>query len=186
MHIEKDFKNKLTKKDYLTYLLTKNMILLLSPIVIIALLIAIVYSIIKDGFGISTVIYFLPIILFAASYIKIIQLIKHTLKAQKEIYELKVTLTDTEYKDLTNGETNSLSFDKVYCYKETKSYLYIFVDRYNALILPKREFNPTELKQINTTFSSKMKKSPMYDLSSWLMLFIVIALVALVVYKLIS
>lgn len=186
MNIEKDFKNKLTTKDYLTYLLNRNMILLLSPIIIIALLIAIVYSIITEGFTFNTIIYFLPIALFLLTYVQIYRVIKHTLKSQKEIYELKITLTDNEYKDLTNGEHNNLSYDKVYCYKETRKHLYIFVDKYNALILPKREFEDNELEQIKTTFSKKLRKEPLYNLSSWLVVGILVLLVILIVYKMMA
>lgn len=185
MNIEKDFKNKLTKKDYVTYLFNRNMILLLSPLIIIALLVAIIYSIITTGFTFTTVIYMLPIILFVLSYIQMYRVIKHTLKSQKQIHELKITLTDNEYKDLTNGEQNSLSYDKAYCYKETKNHLYIFVDRYNALILPKREFEASELSQIEATLSKKLRKEPIYNLSSWFMVIILISLVSLIAYKMI-
>ena len=112
------------------------------------------------------------------------RIIKHTLKSQKEIYELKITLTDNEYKDLTNGERNHLPYDKAYCYKETKKHLYIFVDKYNALILPKREFKDKEIEQIKTTLSKKLRKEPLYNLSSWLIVGIFILLVVLIVTKL--
>ena len=186
MNIQKDFKNKLTKNDYITYLLNRNMILLLSPAIIIALLVATIYSIVSEGFSFNTVIYMLPIALFILSYFQMYRVIKHTLKSQKEIYELKITLTDNEYKDLTNGEQNSLSYDKAYCYKETKKHLYIFVDKNNALILPKREFEENELDQIKTTLSKKLRKQPLYDLSAWLMLIIFISLVSLIVYNIIG
>lgn len=185
MNIEKDFKNKLTKKDYISYLLNRNMVLVLSPIIIVALLIATIFSIIEEGFNFSTVIYLLPIVLFILSYVQIYRVVKHTLKSQKEIYELKITLTDNEYKDLTNGEKNNLPYDKAYCFKESKNYLYVFVDKYNALILPKREFENNELDQIKTTFSKKMRKESLYNLSSWFMVLIMIALVALIVYKMV-
>lgn len=183
MNIKKDFKNKLTKKDYITYLINRNMILLLSPIVIIALLIAIIFAIINNGFSFTIVIYSLPIILFIVSYIQMYRVIHHTLDAQKEIKELTITLTDNEYKDSTNGEVNSLPYNKAYCYKETKNYLYVFVDKYNALILPKREFEDEELTQIKETFDKKIKKEAIYPLSSWLMLGVIILLVILIVYN---
>jgi hypothetical protein len=186
MKIEKDFKNKLTKKDYITYLINRNMILLLSPVIIVALLVAIIYSIITEGFGFFTIIYMLPIALFVLSYIQMYRVINHTLKSQKQINELKITLTDNEYKDLTNGELNALPYDKAYCYKETKNHLYIFVDRYNALILPKREFNEQELNQIETTFSKKIRKEPLYNFSSWFLVLILIALVTLIIYKMVT
>lgn len=186
MHIEKDFKNKLTAKDYIKYLLNRNMILLLSPILIIALLTATIYSIITDGFKFTTIIYFLPVILFIASYIQMYRVIKHTLKAQKAVYELKITLTDNEYKDLTNGENNSITYDKLFCYKETKEYLYLFVDQFNGLILPKREFNEDEISQMKNTFSKKTKKQPIYTISSWLLVGICILLVILITSNIIS
>ena len=34
--------------------------------------------------------------------------------------DLIVISTDNEYKDCTNGEVNSITYDKLYCYKETK------------------------------------------------------------------
>lgn len=186
MNIEKDFKNKLTKKDYITYLINRNMLLILSPLIIIALLVGAIYSLITEGFNFMAIVYFAPVILFVLSYIQMYRVVNHTLKSQKEIYELKITLTDNEYKDLTNGEKNSLPYANAYCYKETKNHLYIFVDKYNALILPKREFQDNELNQIKTTLSKKLRKEPLYNLSSWFMIFIVIALTALIVLKIIG
>lgn len=184
MNIEKDFKNKLTKKDYITYLLNRNMILLLSPIIIVVLLIAIIFLTIKEGFSMNTIIYLLPVVLFILSYVQMYRVINKTIKAHNQIYELKITLTDNEYKDLTNGEKNTLSYEKVYCYKETKKHLYMFVDKNNALILPKREFQDNELTQIKETFSKKIRKQPLYDASSWLTLLLLITLVGLIVYNL--
>lgn len=186
MNIEKDFKGKLTSKDYITYLIHRNMVLLLSPALIVALLVATIYTIVTEGFTMTTFIYLLPVILFIASYIQMYRVIKHTLKAQKEIYELKITLTDNEYKDLTNGEKNSLSYDKLYCYKEAKNYLYLFVDQYNALILPKREFASNEIDMMRNTFSKKIKKQPIYNYSSWLLILVFISLVTLIITKMIG
>lgn len=186
MRIEKDFKNKLTAKDYVTYLLTRNMILLLSPVLIIALLVAIIGSIVKDGFTFATVIYLLPIVLFIASYIQMYRVIKHTLKAQREMYELKITLTDTEYIDTTNGIRNSLTYNNAYCYKETKNYLYLFVDQYNALIIPKREFETEEINNVKTTLSKSIKKMPIYNFSSFLLVLVTVSLVALIVTNLLQ
>ncbi len=185
MHIEKDFKNKLTKEDYVKYLLNRNMILLLSPLVILALLVATIFSIVKDGFTFSTIIYLLPVLLFILSYVQMYRVITHTLKAQKEIKELKITFTDNEYKDSTDGEVNSLPYDKAYCYKETKKYLYVFVDKNNALIIPKREFEDEEITKITNAFSKKMKKKSLYDLYSWTMVGIFILLIVLIVYNLV-
>ena len=184
MQIEKDFKNKLTKKDYITYLFTKNMVLLLSPVIIIALVTAIVVSLVRDGWNYSLLIYALPIILFILSYFRIYRLINHTIKSQKQLYELKITLTENEYRDLTNGEKNSLAYDRFYCYKETKKYFYLFVDKYNALILPKREFSDDEVIQVNNFLSNKIRKTSVFDVYSILMILIVISLVGVVTYRL--
>lgn len=185
MKIEKDFRNKFTKKDYIIYLINRNMVLLLSPVIIIALLVAIVFALINEGFSFLTLIYALPIILFILSYIQMYRVIKHTLKSQAAIQELKITLTDNEYKDCTNGEVNSITYDKLYCYKETKDYFYLYVDKMNALILPKREFSEEELEKIKTTFNNKIKKESIYPLSSWFMVGIMILLVVLIVYNII-
>lgn len=185
MNIQKDFKNKLTKKDYITYLINRNIVLLLSPIIIIALVVAAIFAIVYDGFSFTVLIYLLPVLLFIASYLQMYKVIKYTLKSQQEINELKITLTDNEYKDVTNGESNSLTYDKAYCYKETKNYLYIFVDKYNALILPKREFEENELSKIKETFNKKMRKEAIYPLSSWLMVAVLALLVVLIIYNIV-
>jgi hypothetical protein len=185
MHIEKDFKNKLTKKDYILYLLSRNILLLLSPVIIASLIVAIIFSIINDGFTMSTIIYILPILLFILTYFQMFKVINHTIKSHEQISELKIILTDTEYIDITNGEKNSLSYEKFYCYKETKNYLYMFVDRNNAIIVPKREFNNDELTQIKNKFSSSIKKQSIYDFSSWITIALVVFLVALILNNLI-
>ncbi|MBR3890975.1 MAG: YcxB family protein [Bacilli bacterium] len=184
MNIEKDFKNTLEKKDYVTYLLTTNNILLISPIIIISLLIAIIYSLVTSGFKIEIIIYTLPIVLFILSYIKMYKVISNTLKSQKELYELTITLTDNEYKDVTNGEHNSFAYSKAYCYKETKNYFYLHIDKNNALIIPKRKFNEDEIAKIRTTFSSKIRKENIITITSLLTTAIFIVLVALITISL--
>lgn len=184
MNIEKDFKNTLEKKDYVTYLLTTNNILLISPIIIISLLISIIYSLVTSGFKIEIIIYTLPIVLFILSYIKMYKVISNTLKSQKELYELTITLTDNEYKDVTNGEHNSFAYSKAYCYKETKNYFYLHIDKNNALIIPKRKFNEDEITKIRTTFSSKIRKENIITITSLLTTAIFIALVALITISL--
>lgn len=186
MNIVKDFKGTLTKKDYIIFLLTTNNILLLSPFIIIAILVATIYSITTDGFQLITIIYFLPVILFILSYIKMFIVINQTLKSQKAIYELNITLTDNEYKDVTNGETNSLAYSKLYCYKETKNYFYLHIDKSNALIVPKRKFNSDELDKIRTTLNSKTRKERLITMSSLLTTFVFLTLVVLIVVSLIT
>ena len=184
MNIEKDSKNTLEKKDYVTYLLTTNNILLISPIIIISLLTSIIYSLVTSGFKIEIIIYTLPIVLFILSYIKMYKVISNTLKSQKELYELTITLTDNEYKDVTNGEHNSFAYSKAYCYKETKNYFYLHIDKNNALIIPKRKFNEDEIAKIRTTFSSKIRKENIITITSLLTTAIFIVLVALITISL--
>lgn len=186
MNIQKDYINTLEKKDYVTYLLTTNNILLLSPFIIVALLVAIIYSIVTVGFKLDVIIYLLPIVLFILSYIKMYKVISNTLKSQKQLEELKVTLTDNEYKDVTNGEHNSLPYSKAYCYKETKNYFYLHIDKNNALIIPKRKYNNEEVNQIRQTFSSKMRKENIITLYSIIMMTIFVGLVALIMVSLLS
>lgn len=183
MNIQKDFKNKLTKNDYVTYLLTRNMILLLSPIICIALIIAAIFSIVKTGFNLSILVFLLPIVLFILSYIQMFRVINRTIKAQQSLTELKITFTDNEYKDLTNGELNTLSYNDAYCYKETKKHLYLFIDKYNALIIPKREFEQEEVNKITETFSKKIRKERIFPLSSWLMLGLLIFLIVTIIFN---
>ena len=112
------------------------------------------------------------------------RVIKQTLKAQREMYELKIALTDNEYIDISNGIQNSLDYKNAYCYKETKNYLYLFVDQYNALILPKREFESNELSKIKETLSKSITKKPIYNFSSLLLVVVTISLVSLIVSNL--
>ena len=164
MNITKDFKNTLTKKDYLKFLLATNNILVLSPLIVISITVAAIFSIVTKGFSIVTLIYFLPVILFVVSYIKTYLLINNTVKSQKSIYESSITLTDNEYKEVTNGEHNSLSYSKAYCYKETKNYFYLPIDRLNGLIIPKRKYSEDELAKVRKAFNSKIKKTNIIDL----------------------
>ena len=186
MNITKDFKNTLTKKDYLKFLLATNNILVLSPLIVISITVAAIFSIVTKGFSIVTLIYFLPVILFVVSYIKTYLLINNTVKSQKSIYESSITLTDNEYKEVTNGEHNSLSYSKAYCYKETKNYFYLHIDRLNGLIIPKRKYSEDELAKVRKAFNSKIKKTNIIDLSSIITALIFLSLVVLIIIALIT
>ena len=186
MNITKDFKNTLTKKDYLKFLLATNNILVLSPLIVISITVAAIFSIVTKGFSIVTLIYFLPVILFVVSYIKTYLLINNTVKSQKSIYESSITLTDNEYKEVTNGEHNSLSYSKAYCYKETKNYFYLHIDRLNGLIIPKRKYSEDELAKVRKAFNSKIKKTNIIDLSSIITSLIFLSLVVLIIIALIT
>jgi len=186
MNITKDFKQTLTKKDYLKFLLVTNNILVLSPLIVISITIAAIYSIVVKGFNILTLIYFIPVILFIVSYIKTYMLINNTSKAQKSIYESSITLTDNECKEVTNGEHNALPYANAYCYKETKNYFYLHIDKLNGLIIPKRKYNDEEVTKIRKAFNSKIKKANIIDISSFLTSFIFVLLVVLIIISLIT
>lgn len=184
MNIQKDFKQTLNKKDYIIYLLSTNNILLISPIIIVAILAATIYYLVTKGFDFSIIIYLLPVLLFILSYWRMYKVIDNTLKSQKAIYELTITLTDNEYKDITNGESNSLEYSKVYCYKENKNYFYLHVDKSNALIIPKRKFNNEEIDAIRSAFNSKIRRENIITITSLLTTVVFLLLVFLIVYSL--
>lgn len=186
MNIQKDFKNTLNKKDYITYLLMTNNILMVSPIIVVSLMAAIIYSLVTYGFEINIIVYSLPIILFIVTYIKMYKLVQRATTSHNSYYELNITLTDNEYKDVTNGETNSLPYNKAYCYKETKNYFYLHIDKMNALIIPKRKYNDDEISNIRNTFSNKIRKENIISISSLLTMALFVLLIAVIIVSLVT
>lgn len=158
LSIKKDLKNKLTKKDYLLYLLNRNSFILISPLIIISLVVVCIFMIKKDGFSFNDLLYLLPTLLFFLSYIQINNAVTKTVKMNDSIQSLNVILDDKKYTEITSNGTNALDYSKFYAYYENKDYYYLYVDKVNALILPKREFNSEEIDTINTYFSSSMRK----------------------------
>lgn len=158
-YIEKDLKNKLTKKDYFVYLLNRNSFILISPLIILSLIVVFVFMVNKDGFNSGDLLYLLPILLFLLSYIQMNNAVTNAVKANSSSDDLKVILEEKKYREITSNGENSLEYNKFHSYYESKNYYYLYVDKMNALILPKREFNTEELTTIEGYFKKSMKKT---------------------------
>jgi len=158
-HIEKNFKSKLTKKDYFLYLINRNTFILLSPLIIISLVVVFAFMVKKDGFDYRDLLYLLPIILFILSYIQIYNAVNRAIKSNTNEDDLKIIIEEKKYREITQKGENYLEYNKFYSYYESKNYYYLYVDKVNALILPKREFSQEELTKINSYFSSSMKRA---------------------------
>ena len=157
--IEKDLKSKLTKKDYLLYLINRNSFILLSPIIILALIVVFIFMVNKNGFSYNDLLYLLPILLFVLSYVQIYNSINNAVKVNCRSESIKISLEKTRYKEITENGENSLEYNKFYSYYENKNYYYLYVDRINALILPKREFSSEELDVIDEYFKTSIRKT---------------------------
>ena len=175
--IEKDFNKKLTKKDYFLYLLNRNMFILISPIIIISLIVVFIFMINKDGFQGIDILYLLPILLFLLSYLQMNNAINRALKMNENTESLQVTLEENKYVEKTSNSVNSLEYSKFYSYYESKNYFYLYVDKVNALILPKREFTNDELKTIDGYFSKHISKTRTFNLKTILGLAFSLALI---------
>lgn len=175
--IEKDFNKKLTKKDYFLYLLNRNTFILISPVIIIALIVVFAFMVKKDGFQTGDILYLLPILLFLLSYVQMNNAINRALKLNENTECLQVTLEENKYVEKTSNGINSLEYDKFYSYYESKNYFYLYVDKVNALILPKREFTNEELKTIDGYFSKHITKTKKFNLRTILGLAFSLALV---------
>lgn len=183
--IEKDFKNKLTKKDYFLYLLNRNIFLLLSPIIILALIVVFIFMVNKDGFQGNDVLYLLPILLFLLSYVQVNNAINNAIKSNEKTESLKVILEENKYKEITSNGPSELEYKNFYSYYENKNYFYLYVDKVNALILPKREFNNEELSIISNNFNAHIKKTSIFNFKTILgfafSLALVVSMIALVI-----
>lgn len=184
--IEKDFKNKLTKKDYFLYLLNRNIFLLLSPVIIAALIVVFIFMVTKDGFSSGDILYLLPILLFLLSYVQVNNAIKNALKSNESTESLKVILDDKKYKEITSNGTNELEYKHFYSYYESKNYFYLYVDKVNALILPKREFNKEELVAMDENFSKQIRKISVFSIKNILGVTFSLALIVCMIILVIS
>lgn len=184
--IEKDFKNKLTKKDYFLYLLNRNIFLLLSPIIIVTLIVVFVFMVAKDGFSSGDVLYLLPILLFLLSYVQVNNAIKNAIKSNESTESLKIILDDKKYKEITSNGSNELEYKNFYSYYESKNYFYLYVDKVNALILPKREFNNDELSIIDETLNKQIKKVSTFNIKNILGIVFSLSLVICMITLIIS
>jgi len=161
--IEKTFKNKLTKKDYFLYLLNRNSFLLISPLIIVALIVTFVFMVKQDGYSSSDLLYLLPILLFLLSYLQMNNAIKKAIEDNQNYSDLKVILEESKYKEVTSNGESSLEYNKFHSYYENKNYYYLYVDKVNALILPKREFTNDELRTIDGYFKKSMKRTNLFN-----------------------
>lgn len=175
--IEKDFNNKLTKKDYFLYLLNRNIFIVVSPVIILSLIIVFIFMVSKDGFQGGDILYLLPILLFLLSYLQMNSSINRALKINESTDSLKVIIEENKYKEITKNGESSLEYDKFYSYYESKNYFYLYVDKVNALILPKREFSDAELSTIDQLFSNKMRKVTIFNFKTMLGLAFSLALI---------
>ena len=180
-HIQKDFKNKLTKKDYFLYLLNRNFFILISPLIILALIVVFIFMVDKDGFSTNDLLYLLPILLFILSYIQMNNIINKALISNNNTESIKVILDEKKYKEITSNGENSLEYSKFHSYYENKNYYYLYVDSTNALIVPKREFSTEELTTINGYFQKSMKRTKLLNVKSLVGLIFSLSLIACMV-----
>lgn len=183
--IEKSFNSKLTKKDYFLYLINRNTFILVSPLIILALIVVFIFMVKKDGFQGGDILYLLPILLFVLSYVQMNNAVNKAIKANDKSDDLKVTLEEKKYKETTSNGENSLEYNKFHSYYESKNYYYLYVDKINALILPKREFTTDELNTINGYFEKSIKKASIFNfrniLGAILSLGLIVSIVILVI-----
>ncbi len=185
-YIEKDFKNKLTKKDYFLYLVNRNTFITISPLIILALIVVFIFMVNQDGFQFNDVLYLLPILLFVLSYIQMNNAIKKAIEANAKSGELKVILNKDKYKEITASGENFLEYTKFHSYYESKNYYYLYVDKINALILPKREFTTDELSTINNYFQKSIRKTPILNLRNIFGIICSVALITCMIVLIIS
>lgn len=184
--IEKDFTSKLTKKDYFLYLINRNMFILISPLIILALIVIFIFMVNKDGFQFNDILYLLPTLLFILSYTQMYKAINIAVKSNSQTKNLKVILEENKYKEITENGENSLEYNKFYSYYESKSYYYLYVDKINALILPKREFNNEEINTVNKYLQKSIKKINLLNLKNLFGLIFSLTLIASMIILVIS
>lgn len=184
--IEKIFYSKLTKKDYFLYLLNRNSFIAVSPLIILALIIVFIFMVDRDGFQIGDILYLLPILLFILSYIQMSSSITKAIKMNENAGDLKVILEEKRYREITSNGENSLEYNKFHSYFESKNYYYLYVDKINALILPKREFESSELETINNYFMASIKKTRLLSIRTILGALFSIALIVSMIILIIS
>lgn len=185
-NIEKEFTKKLTKKDYFLYLINRNMFILISPLIILSLIVVFAFMVDKDGFQFNDILYLLPILLFLLSYFQIHRAINNAININNETKNIKMILEDKKYKEITDNGESSLEYSKFYSYYENKNYFYLYVDKINAIILPKREFSQEELTEIGNRFQKNIRKTSLISLKSILGIAFSISLVACMVILIVS
>ena len=73
--------------------------------------------------------------------------------------EIKVVIEESKYKEITPNGESALEYSKFHSYYESKNYYYLYVDKVNALIIPKREFNSDELTTMKQYFTKSIKQT---------------------------
>lgn len=176
-NIEKEFSQKLSKKDYFLYLINRNIFILLSPLIIMSLIIVFIFMVNKDGFQFNDTLYLLPILLFLLSYLQIYRAINNAIKLNEKTKSIKIILEEKKYREITDNGENSLEYNKFYSYYENKNYYYLYIDKINALILPKKEFNNNEITKINDYFQQNIRKTNALNIKTILGLIFSISLI---------
>ncbi len=180
--IKKQFKNTLTKKDFFLYLLNRNTFILTTPLMIVALIIAFIYVVRLDGFQFTDMIFILPVLIFLLVYIRIyISVTKAPVN-----YDVEITITDKVYTEVSKDGTVTQDLNKFHSYFENDKYFYLFVDKMNALVLPKREFDEEEIKKIQTYFSSSLKRTTYLNLRNIVNLLFFVGVIVCIVVLLIE
>ena len=152
--INKKFKNVLTKKDFFIYLIIRNTFILTTPLIILALIFGFIYVSKTDGYQNNDLIFLVPILILFLVYFQMYSSIK---KASLD-NEVEIKIDENSYTEVSNTAVTTLELEKFNAYFENKNYFYLYVDKINALILPKREFEEEEISNIRKYFSSKIKK----------------------------
>lgn len=158
--VNKKFNNVLNKKDFLLYLLNRNSFITITPMIIISLIVALIYAIRLDGYQNNDLAFALPIIIFILVYMKIYTAINKV--SLNNVVD--ISIDENNYSEISEEKTTSLELDKFNSYYENKNYFYLYVDKINALILPKREFNDSETEEIRKHFSNKLKRKTFLNL----------------------
>lgn len=185
-YIEKDLSSKLTKKDYFLYLINRNAFILTSPLIILSLIVAFIFMVNKDGFQVSDLLYLMPILLFVLNYFQMHNAVSNAVKSNSSISGIKIKLDSNKYSEITKNGVTSLEYSKFYSYYEGKNYYYLYVDKVNALILPKREFTDEEISKINNYLEPNIKKTPIINTKNILGIIFSLTLLVCIITLLIS
>jgi hypothetical protein len=140
----------------------------------------------KDGFQVTDLLYLLPILLFVLNFVQMNSAVNNALRSNSSTSAIKIKLDPKKYSETTKNGNTSLEYNKFYAYYENKNYYYLYVDKVNALILPKREFDNNEISTINNYFSKSIKKAPVISIRNILGIVFSATLVTCVVILLTS
>ncbi|HHU59697.1 TPA: YcxB family protein [bacterium] len=171
--IKKDFKQVLNKRDFLIYLLHRNTFILTTPFIIIALLIAFIYSISTYPFETSHLIYPLTIFIFLLVYLRVYLAVRNS-EFQSDV---TMKIDSKNYTEIVDDRETSLPLAQFHSYFENKNYFYLYINKYHAIIIPKREFTSEEIEKIHSHFDSSMRRSTLLNFRNVFNLLVAILLV---------